>query len=214
MTTKINNIFETFSSLDPAPKTELAFTNNFTLLIAVILSAQMTDKGVNIATKELFTKYDSPKKMIALGIDGLKEYIKRINYYNTKAKNIIALSNILVEKYNAEVPDNIDDLTSLPGVGRKTANVVLNCAFGAHAMPVDTHVFRVAKRLGIASGDTPEKVESELLINIPKKWLEHAHHWLVLHGRYICKARKPLCETCPVNKWCEYYRSSSSSRVC
>ena len=207
MNTHINDIFETFANLNPEPNTELEFTNNFTLLIAVVLSAQMTDKGVNIATKELFAKYDSPEKILALGLDGLKEHIKRINYYNTKAKNIIALSRILVEKYNSSVPDDMDALTSLPGVGRKTANVVMNCAFGAHAMPVDTHVFRVAKRLGIAYGDNPEKVENELLTNIPKNWINHAHHWLVLHGRYICKARKPLCEVCPVNKWCEYYRS-------
>jgi endonuclease-3 len=211
MNTHINDIFETFANLNPEPNTELEFTNNFTLLIAVVLSAQMTDKGVNIATKELFAKYDSPEKIIELGQDGLKEHIKRINYYNTKAKNIIALSHILVEKYNSSVPDDMDALTSLPGVGRKTANVVMNCAFGAHAMPVDTHVFRVAKRLGIAYGDNPEKVENELLTNIPKNWLNHAHHWLVLHGRYICKARKPLCEICPVNKWCEYYNNNLPS---
>jgi len=206
ITAQINHIFDTFASLNPSPKTELAFSNNFTLLIAVILSAQMTDKGVNIATKGLFATYDSPEKIIALGIDGLREYIKSVNYYNTKAKNIIALSHILVEKYNSEVPDNIEDLTSLPGVGKKTANVVLNCAFGMYAMPVDTHVFRVSKRLGIASGNSPEKVEDELLVNIPKKWLEHAHHWLVLHGRYTCKARKPLCSVCDVNQCCEYYK--------
>ena len=211
MNTHINDIFETFANLNPEPNTELEFTNNFTLLIAVVLSAQMTDKGVNIATKELFAKYDSPEKILALGLDGLKEHIKRINYYNTKAKNIIALSRILVEKYNSSVPDDMDALTSLPGVGRKTANVVMNCAFGAHAMPVDTHVFRVAKRLGIAYGDNPEKVENELLTNIPKNWINHAHHWLVLHGRYICKARKPLCEICPVNKWCEYYNNNLPS---
>lgn len=211
MTSKLNNIFQIFHDLNPNPQTELEYTNNFTLLIAVVLSAQMTDKGVNIVTKELFAKYDTPQKIISLGLDGLKEHIKRINYYNTKAKNIIALSRILIDKYNTEVPSNMEDLISLPGVGRKTANVLMNCAFGAHVMPVDTHVFRVAKRLGIASGNTPEKVENELLTNIPKKWLGNAHHWLVLHGRYICKARTPLCEICPVNKWCAYYNSKIGS---
>ena len=212
MNSNINNIFSTFASLNPSPETELNYTNNFTLLIAVVLSAQMTDKGVNIVTKDLFAQCDTPEKILALGIDGLKEYIKRINYYNTKAKNIIALSKILVEKYESSVPDNMDDLMTLPGVGRKTANVVMNCAFSAHVMPVDTHVFRVATRLGIATGLTPEKVEQELLSNIPAKWLDHAHHWLVLHGRYICKARKPLCEECPVNKWCKYYSSNTKFR--
>jgi endonuclease-3 len=205
MNTHIHQIFSTFSAINPSPETELYYTNNFTLLIAVVLSAQMTDKGVNLATKDLFAKYDSPTKILALGLDGLKEHIKSINYYHTKAKNIIALSQILVEKYHSSVPDNMDDLMTLPGVGRKTANVVMNCAFGAHVMPVDTHVFRVATRLGVAVGATPEKVEQELLTNIPAKWLGHAHHWLVLHGRYICKARKPLCEECPVSKWCKYY---------
>jgi endonuclease-3 len=171
----------------------------------------MTDKGVNIVTKELFAKYDTAQKIISLGIDGLKEHIKRINYYNTKAKNIIALSQILIDKHNAEVPSNMEDLISLPGVGRKTANVVMNCAFGAHVMPVDTHVFRVAKRLGFALGNTPEAVEKELLTNIPQAWLGNAHHWLVLHGRYICKARKPLCEECPVNQYCAYYNSKIGS---
>ncbi len=207
MTSKINHIFSTFSSLNPNPKTELYYTNNFTLLLAVMLSAQMTDKGVNIATKDLFEKYDSPEKILILGLDDLKTHIKSINYYNTKAKNIIAASQILVAKHHSNVPNNMNDLIELPGVGRKTANVVMNCAFGAHVMPVDTHVFRVAKRLGIAHRETPEQVEKELLSHIPAKWLEHGHHWLVLHGRYICKARKPLCDECPVNEWCEYYNN-------
>lgn len=205
MQSRLTHIFETFEKLDPSPKTELEYTNNFTLLVAVVLSAQATDKRVNIITKNLFPQYDTPAKILELGIDGLKEYIKSINYFNTKAKNILALSEALINKYHSSVPCNMEDLTSLPGVGRKTANVVLNCAFGDSVMPVDTHIFRVAKRLGIADGNSPEKVEAELMNIIPDKWLDRAHHWLVLHGRYICKARTPLCESCPVNKWCEYY---------
>ena len=208
MNSHINHIFATFSALNPSPKTELNYTNNFTLLLSVVLSAQMTDKGVNLVTPALFAKCDTPEQIVSLGINGLKEHIKKINYYNTKAKNIIALSEILINKFHSSVPDNMDDLMTLPGVGRKTANVVMNCAFGAHVMPVDTHVFRVATRLGIASGATPEKVEFSLLKNIPQKWLEHAHHWLVLHGRYVCKARKPLCEECSVKEWCEYYANT------
>ena len=202
----ISDIFCTFSKLNPSPRTELEYTNNFTLLIAVILSAQATDKRVNIISKPLFLQYDTPEKIVSLGLEGLKEYIKSINYFNTKAKNIISMSQRLIEEYNSIVPSELDDLTSLPGVGRKTANVVRTCAFGLVAIPVDTHVLRVAHRLGIAHGKTPDKVEQELMVNIPKEWLMHAHHWLVLHGRYICKARKPLCKECPVSKWCEYYK--------
>lgn len=201
----ISQIFSTFSKLNPHPKTELEYTNNFTLLIAVVLSAQATDKRVNIITKDLFAKYDTPEKIVALGLEGLKTHIKSINYFNTKAKNIIALSQKLIDKYNSTVPSSLQDLTSLPGVGRKTANVVRACAFDIVAIPVDTHVLRVAHRLGIAHSKTPHQVEHELMANIPKEWQMHAHHWLVLHGRYICKARKPLCEECPVSRWCEYY---------
>lgn len=205
MQSKIDLIFKTFAKINPHPQTELEYTNNFTLLVAVVLSAQATDKQVNIATKSLFNIYDTPEKMHKLGVEDLKSYIKSINYFNTKAKNIINLSEILINKYNSSIPERLEDLMSLPGVGRKTANVVLNCAFGAGVIPVDTHIFRVSKRLGLAHGNSPEKVEMELMQHIPTNWLDRAHHWLVLHGRYICKARKPLCESCPVNKWCEYY---------
>ena len=202
---KIEEIFTTFEQINPQPQTELDYTNNFTLLVAVVLSAQATDKSVNLATQDLFKKHDSPEKIIELGIDGLKPYIKTINFYPTKAKNIIALSEILIKKYNSQVPNNLDDLTTLPGVGRKTANVVLGAAFGIAVMPVDTHVSRVAIRLALAKPLTPDKIEKELVEKIPEKWLYNAHHWLVLHGRYICKARKPLCDICPVSKFCEYY---------
>ena len=170
MQNKINKIFEIFQSHSPEPKTELDYKNNYTLLIAVILSAQATDKGVNLATKALFDKYDTPEKILELGLDGLKQYVKTINYYPTKSKNIIALSEILINKYNSEVPDNIEDLITLPAVGRKTANVVMGAAFGEAVMPVDTHVFRVATRLGIGKANTPDKMEKELVANIPKKW--------------------------------------------
>lgn len=202
---KINKIFSIFEANNPEPKTELVYKNNYTLLLAVVLSAQATDKGVNLATKPLFEKYDTPEKIIELGIEGLKQYIKTINYYPTKAKNIMKLSEILVNKFNSEVPGNMEDLMTLSGVGRKTANVVMGAAFNMAVMPVDTHVFRVATRLGIGKASTADKMEKELVANIPKKWLYNAHHWLVLHGRYICKARKPLCEKCVVREWCDYY---------
>lgn len=202
MNNHIEEIFARFAELNPNPKTELNYTNHYTLLLAVVLSAQMTDKGVNIATAQLFAGYDTPEKIVELGIDGLKNYVKSVNYYNTKAKNIIALSKILIEKYNSKIPNDMDSLIELPGVGRKTANVVMNCAFGAHVIPVDTHVMRVATRLELAKGKDPLSIEKALLKNIPKNWLANAHHWLVLHGRYICKARKPLCSKCPVSEWC------------
>jgi endonuclease-3 len=204
---KINKIFTIFDANNSEPKTELVYKNNYTLLISVVLSAQATDKGVNLATKSLFEKYDTPEKILSLGLEGLKQYVKTINYYPTKAKNIIGLSEILIKNYNSVVPDNLEDLIMLPGVGRKTANVVIGAGFGKAAMPVDTHVFRVATRLGIGSAKTPTKMEHELVANIPKKWLYNAHHWLVLHGRYICKARKPLCEECLVKEYCDYYSS-------
>lgn len=205
MKNKISNIFQAFAKANPEPQTELYYTNNFTLLVAVILSARMTDKGVNKATKALFEKYDTPEKMLALGVDGLKSYIKTIGLYPTKAKNIIALSQILISGYNSSVPNSLDSLMTLPGVGRKTANVVLNCAFGKITMPVDTHVQRVANRLGLSKANTPDAIEKELIQIIPMPWLQHAHHWFVLHGRYICKARKPECHKCHISKWCEYY---------
>ncbi len=199
---RIDNIFETFHALNPEPKTELEYANIFTLLVAVVLSAQSTDVGVNKATKELFKKYDTPEAMLSLGEDGLKSYIKTIGLFNTKAKNVIALSKMLIDDHNGQVPDSMDELIKLPGVGRKTASVVLCSGFGKIAMPVDTHVGRVAIRLGLSSGKTPEVIEKDLLRVIQEKWLYNAHHWLVLHGRYICVARKPKCDRCPVEKHC------------
>lgn len=201
----IDEIFNIFSKNNPEPKTELEFVNDFTLAVAVILSAQATDVSVNKATKELFVKYDTPEKMLNLGEDGLKEYIKSIGLFNSKARNIILFCEQLIAKHNSKIPDDFASLTNLPGIGRKTANVILNCAFGHKTMAVDTHVFRVANRIGLANGKTPEKVEKQLLANIPDKWLGHAHHWLILHGRYICKARTPLCDICTINTHCKYY---------
>lgn len=208
-TSDIENIFEIFSKLNPNPKTELEYSNNFTLLVAVVLSAQSTDVGVNKATKALFLHHDTPEKILALGLDGLKKYIKTIGLFNTKAANIIKLSEDLIKNHNSVVPDNLDSLVKLPGVGRKTANVVLNAAFGLATMPVDTHVHRVANRLGLSSASSPDAIERDLLASIPKKWLYDAHHWLVLHGRYICKARRPLCEICPIKKHCEWNKNSN-----
>ncbi|MDF2965432.1 MAG: Endonuclease [Rickettsiaceae bacterium] len=210
---EINAIFQEFYNRDPDPKTELQYTNNYTLLVAVALSAQATDISVNKATKDLFQKYDTPEKMLVLGEEGLAQYIKSIGLYRTKARNIIALSRILIEHYNSTVPDSLDKLVKLPGVGRKTANVVLNCAFKKDCMPVDTHVFRVAKRLGLSKGRTPEAVEQDLLAIIPKKWLYGAHHWLILHGRYTCIARKPKCEECIISKYCQYYKENKIGYV-
>ena len=204
----INRIFEILSQNNSTPKTELKYTNNFTFLVAVILSAQSTDIGVNKATKELFIKYDTPEKFLTLGMENLKKHIKTIGLYNNKAQNIMNLCNVLIEHYNSQVPDNFEDLTKLPGVGRKTANVILNNIFGKQAIAVDTHVFRVSKRIGLATSNTPEKVENELLQTIPDKWLDYASNWLVLHGRYICKAKKPMCNECPINTYCEYYNVS------
>lgn len=202
----VNKIFEVFSKNNENPKTELVYKNDFTLLVAVILSAQATDVSVNLATKSLFEIYDTPEKILGLGEEGLKKYIKSIGLFNSKAKNVIALCQILISNYDSKVPNSFEELVKLPGVGRKTANVVLNCLFGLPTMAVDTHVFRVVKRIGLAKGNTPEAVEKELLQIIDRKWLSHAHHWLILHGRYICKARKPDCEICPIRKYCEYYR--------
>jgi endonuclease-3 len=205
----IENIFRIFHELNPKPKTELLYKNDFTLLVAVVLSAQSTDLSVNKATKNLFELYDTPKRMFLLGEEGLKQYIKTIGLYNSKAANIIKLSAILMEEYESKVPDNIEDLVKLPGVGRKTANVVLGALFGKATMPVDTHVARVAGRLKLSNGKTPDKIERDLMSVIPDKWLTYAHHWLVLHGRYICKARKPLCKTCPISSYCPYIVHSS-----
>ena len=202
--TKIDEIFQIFASNDPEPKTELNYTNNYTLLVAVVLSAQATDVGVNKATKKLFEEVDTPEKMLLLGEEGLKEHIKTIGLFNSKAKNVIQLSKDLVDKHNSEVPEDLEALTSLAGVGVKTANVVLNCAFGHPTIAVDTHVFRVSNRVGLVKTKTPDSTGKPLIKAIPKKWQQHAHHWLILQGRYICKARKPLCEKCQIIDLCEY----------
>jgi endonuclease III len=200
----IDQFFARLAARNPEPKSELEYKNPFTLLVAVVLSAQATDAGVNKATRGLFAVADTPAAMLALGEAGLKERIKTIGLFNTKAKNIIALSQILVERYGGQVPADREALQELPGVGRKTANVVLNVAFQQPTIAVDTHLFRVANRTGLASGKTPFEVEQELERIIPDKWKLHAHHWLILHGRYICKARKPDCPICPVNDLCAY----------
>jgi len=201
---KIDSIFVRLAEKNPAPRTELQFTNNYTLLVAVILSAQATDVGVNKATLALFAKADTPEKMLKLGLEGLKKYIKTIGLYNSKAKNIIAMTSMLIEKHDGKVPKTRDELVKLPGVGRKTANVLLNCAFGEPTIAVDTHVFRVANRIGLTNEKDVLKTELALEKSIPKKWKAHAHHWLILHGRYVCKARKPECNKCIINDLCEF----------
>ncbi len=201
---KITEIFERLKAQNPSPTTELKYKTPFQLLIAVILSAQATDVSVNKATKELFLAAGTPEKMLALGVEGLKNYIKTIGLYNTKAENIIKTCRILVEKYHAKVPNDRKALESLPGVGRKTANVVLNTAFGHPTIAVDTHIFRVANRTGIAPGKTPLEVEKKLLKVVPETFKKDAHHWLILHGRYVCTARKPKCNQCPIADLCEW----------
>ena len=199
---EILEIMQIFADADQAPKSELEYTNAYTLLIAIILSAQSTDKGVNKATKELFKVADTPQKMLDLGIDGLKEHIKTIGLYNNKAKSIISMSQSLLEKFDGEVPSSQEDLESLAGVGRKTANVLRNVWYNQPTMAVDTHVFRIAHRLDFSKGKTPLEVEKDLLKVLPDKYLMYANHWLVLFGRYICKAQKPDCEKCPIAKYC------------
>lgn len=203
----IDTIFSIFEESNPSPETELVFVNHFTLLTAVVLSAQATDESVNKATALLFKEIRTPQQMIDLGEEGLKSYIRTIGLFNSKAKNIIALSRQLIEKHDGAVPEDFDALCALPGVGRKTANVVLNCAFGWPTMAVDTHVFRVSNRIGLVNAKTPEETERQLLANIPARWLLHAHHWLILHGRYVCKARKPLCQICKIKHYCQAYPS-------
>jgi endonuclease-3 len=197
-------IFRRFQAINPAPKTELLYSNHFELLVAVILSAQATDVSVNKATPALFTIANTPKKILALGEEGLKHYLKTLNLYKTKSKNIIKTCEILIDRFQSHVPDNRDDLMSLPGVGRKTANVVLSAAFGQATIAVDTHIFRVANRTGLAKGKNVSEVELKLLKYVPKEFLYNAHHWLVLHGRYICTARKPKCPSCPIQDLCEF----------
>jgi endonuclease-3 len=200
----IDEFFRRLAAERPEPRSELNYVNGYTLLVAVVLSAQATDTGVNKATQKLFAEVQNPAAMLKLGEAGLKQHIKTIGLFNAKAKNVMALSKMLVEKYHGEVPRTREQLQELPGVGRKTANVVLNVLHGEPTIAVDTHVFRVANRTGLAKGTTPEEVELKLLKVVPKKWLTHAHHWLILHGRYTCKARVPLCPTCVVNDLCAF----------
>ncbi|MEZ5735034.1 MAG: endonuclease III [Novosphingobium sp.] len=204
---KRDNIFEFFRRLaeaNPSPETELDYGNIYQLLVAVVLSAQATDVGVNKATRALFRDVQTPQQMLELGEDGLKQHIKSIGLFNSKAKNVIALSEILVRDYDGEVPADRDALVELPGVGRKTANVVMNCAFGAETFAVDTHIFRVCNRTGLAKGKTPLAVEKGLEKKVPEPFRVGAHHWLILHGRYICKARTPECWRCPVVDLCGF----------
>lgn len=196
--------FSALAELNPDPQTELEFGNTYQLLVAVVLSAQATDAGVNKATRALFAKVNTPAQMVALGEEGLKQHIRTIGLFNSKAKNVIALSEKLIAEFGSEVPRDRDALTSLPGVGRKTANVVMNCAYGLETFAVDTHVFRVGNRTGLARGKTPEKVEALLEKRVPQPFRRHAHHWLILLGRYICKARTPECWHCPVVAQCEF----------
>ncbi|MEO5326315.1 endonuclease III [Mesorhizobium sp. CC13] len=200
---EVDEIFRRFQVQRPAPKGELEHVNAFTLLVAVVLSAQATDAGVNKATRALFAVADTPEKMLALGEDSVGEYIRTIGLWRNKAKNVIALSEALIRDHGGEVPDERDLLTKLPGVGRKTANVVLNMAFGHHTMAVDTHILRIGNRIGLAPGKTPDQVEQGLLRIVPAKYMLHAHHWLILHGRYVCKARKPDCWRCVIADICK-----------
>ena len=197
-------IFRRFSIQRPEPKGELEHTNPFTLVVAVALSAQATDAGVNKATRALFRVADTPEKMLALGEERLRDYIKTIGLYNSKAKNVIETCRLLVERHGSEVPQTREELEALPGVGRKTANVVLSMAFDQATMAVDTHIFRIANRIKLAPGKTPDEVEEQLMKVVPKHYLYHAHHWLILHGRYTCKARKPECPKCVVNDLCTF----------
>jgi len=201
---QVRTLFERLQAQNPDPVTELEYSSPFELLIAVILSAQATDKGVNVATRKLFPAANTPASIGALGNAGLTAYVQTIGLYPAKVKNILATCALLLERHGGEVPADRDALEALPGVGRKTANVVLNSAFGVATMPVDTHIFRVANRLGLARGKTPRAVEDGLLRVIPPIYLLHAHHWLLLHGRYVCKARSPACPRCPLVDLCPY----------
>lgn len=207
----IDELFRRLAQERPAPKSELDYLNPYTLLVAVILSAQATDTGVNKATRALFAQVRTPEAMLALGLEGLKAHVKSINLYNTKAANILKMSQLLIERHGGEVPHDRAALEALPGVGRKTANVVLNVAFGDPTLAVDTHVFRVANRTGLAPGKTPRAVEDKLLKVVPETWRHHAHHWLILHGRYVCKARAPDCPRCVLNDLCAFGRKTTGS---
>lgn len=205
----IDKMFVLLSQANPEPKTELIYKNSYTLLVAVVLSAQATDVSVNKATKGLFAEADTPETMVALGLERLRNYIKTIGLFNTKAKNVLALSKILIEQHGGIVPQNRASLEALPGVGRKTANVLLNEAFGQSTIAVDTHIFRVGNRTGLAPGKTPDSVEKELLRRVPESYKKGAHHWLLLHGRYICKARKPDCLSCSIDQICLFKKKTN-----
>jgi len=207
----VEEFFRLLAKDRPDPTTELQFINPYTLLVAVVLSAQATDVSVNKATEPLFAIADTPQKMLALGEPRVRDFIKTIGLFNTKAKNVIALSQILADQYGGQVPRDREALETLPGVGRKTANVVLNVAFGEPTIAIDTHIFRVANRTGLAKGATPRAVEDKLVKIVPKKYLLHAHHWLILHGRYVCVARKPKCPSCVVRKLCAYKAKTTVS---
>jgi endonuclease-3 len=206
----IEEIFKRFQAANPEPKGELHSVNDFTFLVAVVLSAQATDEGVNKATKPLFAKYATPEKMVALGEEKLREAIKTIGLYKMKAKNVIELSQALIAKHGSKVPSTREELEALAGVGRKTANVVLNIIFGQPTIAVDTHLFRLGNRISFAAGKTPLDVENKLMKVIPAQYLQHAHHWLILHGRYICKARRPECWRCPINDICQFKPKSAA----
>ncbi len=205
-------IFARFAQANPKPATELVYRSPFELLVAVILSAQATDKSVNLATRALFQVADSPQKMVALGGDGLIPYIRTIGLYRTKAKHLVEASRLLIERHGGEVPASRAALEALPGVGRKTANVILNTAFGEPTIAVDTHIFRVANRTGIAPGENPLEVEHRLLKFVPEGYRQDAHHWLILHGRYVCQARRPDCPRCLINDLCEYKGKTKDAR--
>ena len=200
----VDEFFARLSAADPEPEGELNYVNEFTLTVAVVLSAQATDAGVNKATEKLFKVADTPEKMLALGEAKVRDYIKTIGLYRNKAKNVIALCEMLIADFGGEIPQTRGELVKLPGVGRKTANVVLNIAFGQPTMAVDTHIFRLGNRTGMAPGKNVDQVEDKLVKRIPKHWMQHAHHWLILHGRYICKARKPECWNCVVKDLCRF----------
>jgi len=207
---KRQQIFERLRAANPAPTTELEYQSPFELLVAVILSAQATDRSVNLATSGLFREARTPEQMLALGEDGLKRHIKSIGLFNAKAKHIVATCRRLVDEHAGKVPRDRTALEALPGVGRKTANVVLNTAFGEPTMAVDTHIFRVANRTGIAKGKTPLAVEKALLRHVPAEFLKDAHHWLILHGRYVCQARRPQCSACPIADLCDYPKKETA----
>ena len=201
---KITEVFERFKAINPEPKSELLAPNAYCLLVSVVLSAQTTDKSVNKATAPLYEKVTTPEEMLSLGEEKLTGYIKSIGLYRAKAKNVISLSEKLIKDFDGKIPSSREELMSLPGVGRKTANVVLNVVFHQPTMPVDTHLLRICPKIGLAEGDTPEKVEASLVKRIPEEYMMHAHHWLILHGRYICTARKTKCGECPISDLCKH----------